>query len=66
MAYFAQYPLGSYAAEQPLWINFYVAPYSLKNFERTRSGIVNRNFGIIRLPLPKEPGYSANHEPGHS
>jgi len=62
MAYFAQYPLGSYAAEQPLWINFYVAPYSLKNFERTRSGIVNRNFGIIRLPLPKEPGYSANHD----
>ena len=62
MAYFAQYPLGSYAAEQPLWINFYTAPYSLKNFERTRSGIVNRRFGRIRLPLPKEPGYSANHD----
>lgn len=66
MAYFAQYPLGSYAQEQPLWVNFYVAPYSLKNIDRMRSTIVNRSFGHLKLPLPKEPGFYAAHEFGQS
>lgn len=61
------YPLNSvYQAEQPLWMNFYVAPYSLKNFERTRSGVVNRSFAHIQLPMPKEPGYQLQHNYGES
>jgi hypothetical protein len=66
MSYFAQYPLGPYATEQPLWVNFYAAPYSLKNSERTRWGIANRRFGHIKLPLPKEPGFDARHEFGEA
>jgi hypothetical protein len=66
MAYFAQYPTGAYASEQPLWVNFYAAPYSLKNFERTRSGIINRSYALLKLPLPKEPGFMARHEFGQA
>lgn len=66
MAYFAQYPMGQYAIEQPMWLNFYVAPYSLKNTERTRSGIANRKIGHLKLPLPKEPGFDARHEFGEA
>jgi len=62
MAYYAQYPLGRYADEQPLWVNFYVAPYSLINVNRTRWGISNSKFGHLKLPLPKEPGFDARHE----
>lgn len=65
MAYYS-YPKGSYAQEQPLWVNFHVATYSLKNIERTRSSIPNRGFGHIKLPLPKEPGFHAIHEFGQS
>lgn len=65
MAYYS-YPTGSYAQEQPLWVNFYVAAYSLKNVERTRASIPNRSFGHIKLPLPKEPGFHAAHEFGQS
>lgn len=61
-----KYPFGIYAAEQPLWLNFHVASYSLKNFERTRWGVINRAFAQIQMPMPKEPGYQANHNYGES
>lgn len=63
MAYY-QYPQGEYAKEQPLWINFYVAPYSLINFNRTRPGIQQEAFHQIKLPFARDMGYSANHEFG--
>jgi hypothetical protein len=63
MAYF-QYPVSRAYAEIPLWINFFVAPYSLINVERTRPGIISNSFHQIRLPLPKEPGYSVIHQFG--
>jgi hypothetical protein len=61
-----QYPYGLAAKEQPLWMQFYSAEYSLKNFERTRAGVINRAFARISLPMPKEPGYLAAHEFGES
>lgn len=61
---FYQYPLGDYAREQPLWVNFYVAEYSLINYNRTRRGIIQNNFHSLKLPFPREVGYSANHEFG--
>lgn len=61
-----QYPSGIYAQEQPLWLNFYVAPYSLKNGERTRAGVVDRAQIHIQLPMPKEPGYQIQHNFGES
>lgn len=64
MALYMQYPLGQYAMEQPMWLNFYVANYSLLNFERTREGIINRAYTTISLPMPKEPQYSVEHEFG--
>jgi hypothetical protein len=66
MAYFQQYPLGAYAAEQPLWLNFYAAEYSLRNIDRTRPGVVNRSFLHLKLPMPKEPGYQLQHNFGES
>jgi hypothetical protein len=63
---FYQFPLGSYAAEQPLWLNFYAADYSLINTQRTRAGVISRAFNHIKLPLPKEPGYVVQHEFGES
>lgn len=64
--YTFQYPTGLRAAEQPLWLTFWSAIYSLKNFERTRSGVINRAFAQITLPMPKEPGYLVAHEFGES
>ena len=61
-----KYPLGVYAAEQPLWLNFFAAPYSLKNTERTRAGVINRSSLRIQLPMPKEPGYQVAHNYGES
>lgn len=61
---YMQYPIGQYAIEQPMWLNFYAANYSLLNFERTREGIVNRAYATISLPMPKEPQYSVEHEFG--
>lgn len=61
-----QYPYGQYAAEQPMWMNFYCAGYSLKNSDRTRQGVINRSFAHLTLPMPKEPGYLAAHEYGES
>ena len=61
-----QYPYGSYAAEQPMWMNFYCAGYSLLNQDRTRAGVINRAFAQLVLPMPKEPGYLAAHEYGES
>jgi hypothetical protein len=66
MASFFKYPLGVYASEQPLWMNFFTAPYSLINRERTRSGVVSRSQFHIQLPMPKEPGYNVQHEFGES
>jgi hypothetical protein len=63
MAYY-QYPLGAYATEQPLWINFFCAKYSLINDDRTREGIQSRAFHHLKLPMPKEPGYFVRHEFG--
>lgn len=63
------YPSGVYNAEQPLWLNFFSAPYSLKNSERTRYGVINRaaSSGLqITLPMPKEPGYQIQHNFGES
>lgn len=60
------YPLGIAAGEQPLWMQFYAAPYSLKNTERTRSGVINRSEFMIKMPMPKEPGYMIAHEFGES
>lgn len=60
-----RYPLGTYAEEQPLWLKFCGAPYSLKKEERTREGIASRAQGQgfeIYLPLPKDPGYTIAHE----
>ena len=59
-----QYPLGAYAAEQPLWLNFFCSTYSLNNKERTREGIQSRAFVQMKLPMPKEPGYAVRHEFG--
>lgn len=63
MAYF-QYPVSNAYTEIPLWLNFFVSPYSLINVERTRPGIINNSYHQIRLPLPKEPGYSVVHQFG--
>lgn len=60
------YPRGVYAAEQPLWLNFYTAPYSLINEDRTRYGVINRAQFHIQLPMPKEPGYQIQHNFGES
>ena len=66
MPSYFQYPFGVYAAEQPLWLNFFTAPYSLKNSERTRPGVINRAEFAIQLPMPKEPGYQILHNFGES
>jgi hypothetical protein len=58
------YPKPPYEKEQPIWMNFYVAEYSLKNSERTIDSIVQRQFHTIQLPLPRDVGYQANHEYG--
>ena len=57
-----QYPLGTYAREQPLFLKFCGAPYSLKASDRTRKGIAGRAEFEIVLPLPKDPGYTIAHE----
>lgn len=62
--WFWQYPKGDYATEQPLWITFSVSKYSLINYLRTNEGILTNCFGQIKLPMPREIGYSANHEFG--
>lgn len=64
MALYYKYPQGQYANEQPLWMNFYAATYSLKAEERTRSNIQSRSFAHLQLPMPKEPGYQVRHEFG--
>jgi hypothetical protein len=61
-----QYPKPPYASEQPFWLNFYVAKYSLKNNERTRPGIQSNAFGHLMLPLPRDVGYTMNHEFGEA
>jgi len=68
-SYYYSYPsnVGSNAAaEQPLWLNFYSAPYSLLNYERTRYGVIDRHETHIKLPMPKEPGFQVAHEYGES
>ena len=50
--------------EQRLNMIFDVAPYSLKNFERTRDGIIARSQNTIVLPMSKEPNYSVIHSFG--
>jgi hypothetical protein len=57
-----QYPLGTYASEQPMWLKFIGAPYSLKKEQRTRDGIAANSEIEIYLPLPKDPGYTIAHE----
>ena len=64
--YSFKYPTGLPAAEQPLFLNFFAANYSLKNSERTRWGVINRAFAHLQLPMPKEPGYLIAHEFGQS
>jgi len=65
--YFHRYPYGGVSQrEVPLWLNFFCAGYSLKNYERTRAGVVNRAFAHISLPLPREPGFLVAHEYGES
>lgn len=59
-----QYPQPPYSAEQPVWVTFYASRYSLVNYDRTPEGIINNAFGTIKLPLPREVGYNANHEYG--
>lgn len=59
-----QYPLGVYAMEQPLWLNFYVSEYSLINKNRTREGIIDEAYAMMSLPMPKEPTYTVEHEFG--
>lgn len=66
MAVAYKYPYGIAEKEQPLWLNFYTAPYSLVNKERTRASIISRNMARISLPLPREPGYLVAHEFGES
>lgn len=61
-----QYPLSPYSSEQPLWVVFYGAPYSLRASERTRWGVAARAQQTIILPLPKDPGYTIAHEFGVS
>lgn len=58
--------MGPATVEQPMWLNFYCAPYSLIDTERTRPGVIQRSFAHIQLPLPKEPGYQVAHEFGES
>ena len=61
-----QYPsVGSDAYnEQPLWLNFYAADYSLSAYKRTPVGIINGAHHRLTLPMPKEPGYQVRHEFG--
>jgi hypothetical protein len=66
MASFFKYPTGIYEAEQPLFLNFFAAPYSLINRDRTRWGVINRSEFHVKLPMPKEPGYVVQHEFGES
>lgn len=67
MALWYRYPWsGSLAAEQPFWMNFFAAPYSLKNKDRTRAGVITRHELQIQLPMPKEPGYQIQHNFGES
>jgi hypothetical protein len=67
MPVYYQYPSTvPYINEQPFWLNFYVAPYSLKNTERTRPSIIQRSFAQLILPLPRDVGYSMTHEFGET
>jgi hypothetical protein len=66
MAVFFQFPQGRYANEQPYWLNFNVASYSLINTQRTRASIASRRFAGISLPLPRDVGYSMTHEFGET
>jgi hypothetical protein len=61
---FYQYPLGTYAAEQPLWMMFHCASYSLISGLRTRQSVKARAGLRIKLPLPRDPGYTIAHEYG--
>jgi hypothetical protein len=65
-----RYPLNSSftatASEQPMWLKFVAATYSLKKKERTREGINARPEFEIYLPLPKDPGYTIAHDFGIS
>jgi len=63
---FLQYPLGSYARDQVGWISFYVAPYSLLSRQRRPADIRGFPAQVIRLPMPKDPGYQVAHEFGVS
>lgn len=61
------YPLGEYLDDQPLFLKFFVATYSLKNTERTRTSVQSRAISsgyTITLPLPSDVGYAAAHEFG--
>lgn len=66
MAYYFQYPMGPTSVEQPMWLNFYAADYSLLSADRTRAGVIQRHFAHLALPMPKEPGYQIAHEFGES
>lgn len=59
---FTQYPLGSYANEQIGWIYFYCASYSLRSKDRKPSSIPGRSFATIKLPMPRDPGFTIAHE----
>lgn len=64
-----RYPLNnatSSASEQPMWLKFCAAPYSLRKKERTRDGVTARAQFEIYLPLPKDPGYTIAHDFGVS
>ena len=63
-AYTYKYPKPPYDLEQPLWITFAAASYSLINAYRTRDSIFARRFAEITLPFPKSPGFSLKHEFG--
>ena len=63
MPSYIQYPT-NYVSTESLMVNFNVAPYSLKNIERTRDGITQRATHSIILPMPKEPNYSVIHSFG--
>ena len=62
MAYY-RYPL-TYREDISLEVQFDVAPYSFRKYDRTRQAVLSRSQATIVLPMPKEPGYSIIHQFG--
>jgi len=63
---FYQYPLAPYSNDQIGWMYFYCSQYSLKSTERTPSAVRANATQVVKLPMPKDPGFQVAHEYGIS